>query len=45
MGVTLTLICHASTQAVREAAFPTDEPLEFTGACQGLGAGADHAPR
>lgn len=31
MGVTLTLICHASTQAVREAAFPTDEPLDLQG--------------
>lgn len=31
MGVTLTLICHASTQAVREAAFPADEPLEPQG--------------
>jgi broad specificity phosphatase PhoE len=31
MGVTLTLICHASTRALREAAFPTDEPLDPQG--------------
>ena len=29
--LTLTLICHASTQAVREAAFPADEPLDREG--------------
>jgi broad specificity phosphatase PhoE len=28
MSVILTLICHASTAAVREAAFPLDEPLD-----------------
>jgi broad specificity phosphatase PhoE len=31
MSVTLTLICHASTQAVRAAAFPMDEPLDLQG--------------
>lgn len=28
MTARLTLICHASTQAVRQAAFPADEPLD-----------------
>jgi broad specificity phosphatase PhoE len=31
MSVRLTLICHASTRAVRAAAFPTDEPLDPSG--------------
>ncbi len=28
MGVRLTLVCHAATEATRQAAFPLDEPLE-----------------
>ncbi len=28
MSVRLTLICHASTRAVREVAFPVDEPID-----------------
>jgi broad specificity phosphatase PhoE len=31
MSVRLTLICHASTSAVREVAFPADEPLDVQG--------------
>jgi broad specificity phosphatase PhoE len=31
MSVILTLICHASTDAVREAAFPADEPIDPQG--------------
>jgi broad specificity phosphatase PhoE len=31
MSVILTLICHASTRAVRDAAFPMDEPLDPQG--------------
>jgi broad specificity phosphatase PhoE len=31
MSVRLTLICHASTSAVREAAFPADEPIDAKG--------------
>jgi broad specificity phosphatase PhoE len=31
MAVRLTLICHASTQATRDAAFPLDEPLDPQG--------------
>jgi hypothetical protein len=31
MNVILTLICHASTQAVRNAGFPMDEPLDPQG--------------
>lgn len=31
MSVRLTLICHGSTGAVREAAFPADEPLDPQG--------------
>jgi broad specificity phosphatase PhoE len=31
MSVRLTLICHASTSAVREVAFPADEPLDPQG--------------
>jgi broad specificity phosphatase PhoE len=31
MRTILTLICHASTSAVRDAAFPMDEPLEPQG--------------
>ena len=31
MSVILTLICHASTRAVRDAAFPADEPLDPQG--------------
>jgi broad specificity phosphatase PhoE len=31
MSVRLTLICHATTAAVRAAAFPTDEPLDAQG--------------
>lgn len=31
MSVRLTLICHASTDAVRNAAFPADEPLDAQG--------------
>jgi broad specificity phosphatase PhoE len=32
MTARLTLICHASTDAVRKAAFPADEPLDRHGA-------------
>ena len=31
MSVRLTMICHGSTSAVREAAFPADEPLDPQG--------------
>jgi broad specificity phosphatase PhoE len=31
VSVRLTLICHASTNAVREIAFPADEPLDLQG--------------
>ena len=31
MSVRLTLICHASTSAVREVAFPADEPIDSQG--------------
>jgi broad specificity phosphatase PhoE len=31
MSVTLTIICHASTCALRDAAFPRDEPLDPQG--------------
>jgi broad specificity phosphatase PhoE len=31
MATTLTLICHASTDAVRRGAFPSDEPLDRFG--------------
>ena len=31
MSIILTLICHASTHAVREAAFPSDEPIDPQG--------------
>ena len=31
MTARLTLICHASTESVRKAAFPTDEPLDRHG--------------
>ena len=31
MSVRLTLICHASTSAVREVAFPADEPIDPQG--------------
>lgn len=31
MSVILTLICHASTSAVRNVAFPADEPLDPQG--------------
>jgi broad specificity phosphatase PhoE len=31
MSVRLTLFCHASTSAVREAAFPADEPIDSQG--------------
>jgi broad specificity phosphatase PhoE len=31
MTARLTLICHASTEAVRKAAFPSDEPLDRHG--------------
>jgi broad specificity phosphatase PhoE len=31
MSVRLTLICHAATSAVREAAFPDDEPIDPQG--------------
>lgn len=34
MTARLTLICHASTTAVREAAFPADEPLDDRGKVQ-----------
>jgi broad specificity phosphatase PhoE len=34
MTVRLTLICHASTDAVRSAAFPGDEPLDDRGAAR-----------
>ena len=32
MSLRLTLFCHAATAATRRAAFPTDEPLEPSGA-------------
>lgn len=31
MSVVLTIICHASTEAIRKAAFPLDEPLDARG--------------
>ena len=31
MSVRLTLICHASTSAVREVTFPGDEPIDAQG--------------
>jgi broad specificity phosphatase PhoE len=34
MSARLTLVCHASTRAVREAAFPLDEPLDSRGLAQ-----------
>lgn len=34
MTARLTLICHASTDAVRKAAFPADEPLDDKGRAQ-----------
>lgn len=34
----LTLLCHASTDAVRRAAFPDDEPLDERGAAQAAAA-------
>jgi len=34
----LTLLCHASTDAVRRAAFPIDEPLDERGAAQAAAA-------
>lgn len=34
----LTLLCHASTDAVRRAAFPADEPLDERGAAQAAAA-------
>jgi broad specificity phosphatase PhoE len=41
MSVILTLICHASTQAVRNAAFPVDEPLDPQGHAKASAAAAD----
>jgi broad specificity phosphatase PhoE len=48
MSVRLTLICHASTQAVRTAAFPMDEPLDASGLAKAAALGTqmrrvDHA--
>jgi broad specificity phosphatase PhoE len=36
MGLRLTLICHASTSAVRRAAFPADEPIDAQGEANAL---------
>jgi broad specificity phosphatase PhoE len=36
MSVRLTLICHASTSAVREIAFPADEPIDSQGQAKAL---------
>ncbi len=41
MSVILTLISHASTRAVREAAFPLDEPIDPQGHAKALALGAD----
>jgi broad specificity phosphatase PhoE len=40
MTVHLTLICHASTDAVRKVAFPLDEPLDPEGQAKALALGA-----
>ena len=37
----LTLLCHASTDAVRRAAFPADEPLDERGAVQAADAASN----
>jgi broad specificity phosphatase PhoE len=34
MSVSVTLICHAATRAVRDVAFPADEPLDSRGHAQ-----------
>ena len=44
MTARLVLICHASTTAVREAAFPADEPLDDKGATRAAGLAA-HLPK
>jgi broad specificity phosphatase PhoE len=44
MTARLILICHASTEAVRKAAFPVDEPLDPQG-CARAAALAGHLPR
>jgi broad specificity phosphatase PhoE len=44
MTARLILVCHASTDAVRRAAFPTDEPIDERGRAQAL-ALADRLPR
>jgi broad specificity phosphatase PhoE len=41
MSVLLTFICHAATRAVRDAAFPTDEPLDPRGLAKATALGAD----
>jgi broad specificity phosphatase PhoE len=41
MSVILTLICHASTLAVRNAAFPMDEPLDPQGHAKASALAAD----
>jgi broad specificity phosphatase PhoE len=43
MSVRLTLICHASTRATRQAAFPTDEPLEPQGLAKALKLASAHS--
>jgi broad specificity phosphatase PhoE len=37
-NVTLSLICHAPTRAIRDAAFPADEPLDPQGAAMAAAA-------
>ena len=44
MTARLILICHASTAAVRDAAFPADEPLDDKGATRAA-ALAGHLPK
>ena len=41
MSVRLTLICHASTTAVRAAAFPLDEPIDAQGRAKAAALAAD----
>jgi broad specificity phosphatase PhoE len=41
MSVILTLICHAATHAVRDAAFPADEPLDPQGLAKATALAAD----
>ena len=44
MTARLILICHGSTGAVRDAAFPADEPLDDKGAAR-VAALAGHLPK